>query len=59
MTNQDKLLTEKQVLDIIPVSRVTWINGVEAGMFPRAVYFGRRRFWKQEDIDKLFHKGTK
>jgi len=59
MTNQDKLLTEKQVLDVIPVSRTTWLNGVESEIYPRAVYFGRRRFWRKEDIDLLKEKGTK
>lgn len=59
MTNQDKLLTEKEVLDIIPVSRTTWISGIAREIYPRAIYFGRRRFWRKEDIDLLKEKGTK
>jgi len=59
MTNNDKLLTEKQVLAIIPVSRVTWLNGVTDGKFPSPIFFGRRRFWRKEEIDKLFEEGTK
>lgn len=42
------------VLNLIPVSKSTWWNGVESGQFPKPIKIGARIVaWKVEDIQKL------
>ena len=45
-----QLLSLKEVLDLIPVSKSCWYAGVASGKFPRPVKCGRRSFWPQSDI---------
>lgn len=42
------------VLQIFPVGKSTWWQGVKDGRFPKAVKLGRRTTaWKKEDIQAL------
>ena len=59
MTQNDKLLSEKEVLQLLPLSRATWIRGVKKGTFPTPVYFGKLKFWHIDKINELIEKGTK
>jgi prophage regulatory protein len=44
----------KQVLEIIPVSRSTWWQGIKDGRFPKGVKLGARMTaWRVEDIRSL------
>ena len=39
---------------IIPVSRTTWLEGVNSGIFPKpAKLGGRTNFWRVKDIQDL------
>ncbi len=44
------LLRLKQVLELIPVSRATFLNGVRDGRFPKPLKNGRCVFWRSRDI---------
>lgn len=49
-----KLLREKQVLALVPVSRATWWAGVKTGRYPKPIKLGPRiTVWRFEDILKL------
>jgi prophage regulatory protein len=46
-----RMLNEKQVLGIIPVSRTTLYRMVKAGRFPRSTYISaNRRVWFEDEI---------
>lgn len=46
-----KMLNEKQVLLLIPVSRMTLYRMEKAGRFPRSTYISpNRRFWYEDEI---------
>lgn len=48
---REALLRLHQVLEIIPVSRSTWYNGIEDGRFPKPIKFGKRiACWKKSEI---------
>lgn len=46
-----RLLRLKQVLERIPVGKVTWYRGINDGRFPKGVLVGRMRMWRESDID--------
>ena len=50
-TSPRRLYRIKQVLEVIPVSKTTWWNGVRDGRFPKPIRNGRMTFWKSEDIE--------
>lgn len=57
---ENKMLTEKQVLDMIPVCRQTWLDGVKDGRFPEPIKFGLRlKFYREEIIHQLMKEGIK
>jgi prophage regulatory protein len=46
-----RMLSETQVLEIIPVSRTTLFRLMRAGKFPKGVYVSaNRRIWFERDI---------
>ena len=45
-----QLLSLKEVLDLIPVSKSCWYAGVASRRFPAPVKCGRRSFWPQSQI---------
>jgi prophage regulatory protein len=46
-----RMLSEKQVLEIIPVSRTTLYRMEKAGKFPRSTYISpNRRVWYEDEI---------
>ncbi|MCG2673014.1 helix-turn-helix transcriptional regulator [Bradyrhizobium sp. GCM10023182] len=46
-----RMLNEKQLLEIIPVSRTTLHRMQKAGRFPRAVYVApNRKIWFEDEI---------
>lgn len=46
----DRLLRLKEVLEIIPVGRSTWLSWVPQGIAPAPVKIGRCTFWKQSEL---------
>lgn len=45
------MLTERMVLDLIPISRTTLYRLERAGKFPRSVYVSpNRRFWFRDEV---------
>lgn len=43
-----------EILQLIPVSRSTWLAGVKTGRYPKSVKLGARvTAWKVEDIRAL------
>lgn len=59
MTLNDKLLSEKEVLALIPLSRSAWLKGVSDEIFPAPIFFGKLKFWHEKDISVLLKRGTK
>lgn len=54
MNTSDSFLRLPEVLNIIPVSRATWYEGIKAGRFPAQVKLGPRvAAWRRSDIDRL------
>jgi predicted DNA-binding transcriptional regulator AlpA len=48
---------KNQTPALIPVSAVTWWNGVKKGIYPQSVKLGpRTTAWRVEDIRKLIEK---
>ena len=46
-----RMLTEKQVLDIVPLSRTTLYRMEKAGRFPKSTYISpNRRVWYEDDV---------
>lgn len=43
----------KKVLELIPVSRSTWYNGIRDGRFPKPIICGSCSMWSVEDLKKL------
>ena len=42
------------ILQILPISRSTWLTGIKSGHFPKPVRLGKRiTAWRVEDICKL------
>ena len=50
-TDRRRLLTIKQVLTKVPVSRQTIYNWEKAGLFPKRIAIGGRAFWLLSEID--------
>lgn len=49
--NEDlRLLRIEQVLDLIPVSRVTLYRMIKAGTFPHPVKFGGKSLWPMDEM---------
>ncbi|MGA3209211.1 MAG: AlpA family phage regulatory protein [Syntrophales bacterium] len=56
---QEGLLRVKQILQIIPISRSGWWQGVRRGRFPQPIKLGpRTTAWKVEDIRLLIDGKT-
>ena len=56
MPTSKRLYRIKQVLEVIPVSKTTWWNGVRDGRFPKPIKNGRMTFWKSEDLESFMDK---
>jgi len=48
-----------EVLQIIPMSRTKWYEGIKRGVFPPPIKFGRSSLWKREDIEMLIETLSK
>jgi len=48
-----RMLSEKQVLEIVPVGRTTLYRMEKAGRFPRSTYISpNRRIWYEDEITR-------
>jgi len=56
-SEDERLLRLRQVLELVPVGRSTWLNGVRSGRFPKPVKQNipgaAAVFWRLSDIKKL------
>lgn len=47
----------RQVLQVIPVARSTWYQGIKEGRYPKGVQLGPRTVaWKVQDIHQLIRR---
>lgn len=47
----------KQILEIIPIGKSSWWDGVRTGRFPKPVKLGpRTTAWRAEDINALVRR---
>lgn len=47
----------KEVLNLIPVGKTSWYDGVRAGIYPSSVKIGKRTSaWRSQDIHDLIAK---
>lgn len=46
----ERWLDKKQILEILPISHMTWERWVRAGKAPAYSRIGRTRFWKASEI---------
>ncbi len=57
VTQRPRLLRIRQVLEIIPVSKSTWWQGVKDGKFPAPIKLGpRTTCWHEADVLRLTEK---
>lgn len=50
----DRYLREREVLQILPISRYLLLTGIKAGKYPAGIKLSPRvTVWKQSDIDAL------
>lgn len=46
-----------KVLELIPVSRAKWYQGIKSGVYPKPVkLFGNAAAWRNEDLLRLIEK---
>ena len=49
-----------QILDVVPISRSSWWQGIKEGRFPRPLKLGpRTTVWRVEDIRALITDGVR
>ena len=49
--NPDRLLRLREVLEIVPVSRTTWYDGMRIGLYPPSISLGgKRRAWVESQV---------
>ena len=54
-----RLIRLKEVLDLLPISKSTWWDGVRTGKYPTPVKLGDRiTCWRLEDVLELVDKGA-
>ena len=54
--NEVRFLRLKEVLEIIPVSKSTWWEGIKTGRFPKPYKLGQNiTVWKETDISELYN----
>lgn len=59
-TNVDKLMRLSDVLEMYPVSKSSWWQGVKDGRYPEPVKLGpRMTAWRLSDISQLIEHGPK
>ncbi len=57
--NNDRLLRLPEVLKIIPISKSSWWDGVNKGIFPAPIKLGpRTTCWRYSDVQPLVEKGV-
>jgi len=57
---QDRLLTTKETLVRLGISRATLYRGAKSGIYPRPVQIGTRSIrWRNSDIQLLIARGVK
>lgn len=62
VTHKDEFITEKQIVSpngLLPISRITFLNGVKEGIYPQPIRFSKKKFWLKRDILKIRREGTK
>ncbi len=52
------LLRLKHILELVPVSRSTFLEGIRTNRFPKPFKNGRCTFWRVEDIRMLIEQMT-
>ena len=59
-TDTDRLIRLREVLELIPVSKSTWWEGVKSGRFPSPVRLGAKlTCWRLADILELVERGVR
>lgn len=55
--HEEGFLRLKTILQIIPIGRSTWWEGVQLGKFPKPIKIGRNiTVWRTKDIQLLIEK---
>lgn len=58
-TRPDRLLREREVLQILPIGRASLWAGIKSGRYPRPVKLGpRTTCWRESEILRLVAGGT-
>lgn len=58
-TRPDRLLREREVLNILPIGRASLWAGVKSGRYPQPVKLGpRTTCWRESEIIRLIEMGT-
>lgn len=58
MTEKNRLLRAKQVVERLPISISTWWAGVKAGKYPQPLKLGpKTTVWRESDIDAIVEGG--
>jgi prophage regulatory protein len=53
------LLRLSTVLELVPVSKSAWFEGIRSGIYPKPVKLGKRMSaWRASDIARLIEEGV-
>lgn len=56
MYKSNELLKLNQVLELVPVSRSTWLRGIDDGLYPKPVKISPKlNVWRKKDIEHFLH----
>jgi predicted DNA-binding transcriptional regulator AlpA len=56
---EERLLRVKQVLEIVPISRSAWFDGIQRGIYPQGFLLTQRtRVWTLSSILALIPRNT-
>lgn len=50
------LIRLPQVLEVLPVCRSTFYNGIKQGTYPKPIRIGRTSAWRASDIRRLLER---
>lgn len=54
---RERLLRLKQVLELIPVSKSSWWDGIKKGKYPKSIKLGvRTTCWRESEIFALMQR---
>lgn len=56
--SRPRFMREREILELLPISRATWWRGVKSGRYPEPIKLGPKiTAWRSEDIAAFLRRG--